>query len=146
MIFDFLQALSRVDDGMRSWLGEDLVHGQTLILYLLIEKGDATPSRLAEEMNLSRGRMSHLLDDMEGDDLLTRKPDPEDGRGYLVQLTPKGRGQAKRARDLVVGLEAALLESLGQAGCAMLLEQLGRVASLRAPGPDSATGPAPEEK
>jgi DNA-binding MarR family transcriptional regulator len=130
MILQLLQALSRVDKNISSWLGEDLLRSKTLLLYILLEKGATSPSALAEVLDLSRGRMTHLLHDLEEDDLVKRSADPEDGRAFLIHLTAKGSGQAKKARAAIVGFEAEAKDELGDTGFLLLIEQLERLSGL----------------
>lgn len=46
---------------------------------------------------LSRSRVSCLVDELEGQALVERLRDPDDGRACLAHLTPRGRAALKRA-------------------------------------------------
>jgi DNA-binding MarR family transcriptional regulator len=54
-------------------------------------KGGLTPGRLLESVMLSSGGMTGRLDKLEKAELIARKPDPNDRRGVVVELTAKGR-------------------------------------------------------
>jgi DNA-binding MarR family transcriptional regulator len=87
------------------------------------------PQRLSElgrHVLLSQPALSRLIDRLAERGLVERRPDPADGRGVRLALTPAGRdlqhGVGRRhARDVARALSAALtsaelaqLEALGQ--------------------------------
>jgi DNA-binding MarR family transcriptional regulator len=49
-----------------------------------------SPSSLYSRLERSSGGMTKILKRLEEQGFVTRSPDPEDGRGSLVALTPKG--------------------------------------------------------
>jgi DNA-binding MarR family transcriptional regulator len=53
--------------------------------------------QLGQQVVLSRSRVSRLVDDLEADGLVERRPDPDDGRATLACLTPKGHHAFRRA-------------------------------------------------
>jgi DNA-binding MarR family transcriptional regulator len=67
-------------------------------------------SQLAALTNASLSRLSHLMTRLEQQGLVTRKPDPTDGRFTLATLTAKGYkklqasapGHVEAVRDLVI--------------------------------------------
>ncbi|MGH8926227.1 MAG: MarR family winged helix-turn-helix transcriptional regulator [Acidimicrobiia bacterium] len=54
-------------------------------------------TELSEQVVLSRSQVSRLVDEMVEGDLVTKQPDPADGRATLALLTAKGRGALRRA-------------------------------------------------
>jgi DNA-binding MarR family transcriptional regulator len=52
---------------------------------------------LGDRVVLSRSRVSRLVDDLEQNGLVARRPDPDDGRAILACLTPEGRQALRRA-------------------------------------------------
>jgi DNA-binding MarR family transcriptional regulator len=50
-----------------------------------------TPAQLAEMAGVTRATMTGLVDTLERDGMVTRKPDPEDRRMLFVELTPRGQ-------------------------------------------------------
>lgn len=61
---------------------------------------------LGERVVLSRSRVSRLVDDLEADGLIERRPDPSDGRATLACLTPTGRAAFRRAAPVYLrGIE-----------------------------------------
>jgi DNA-binding MarR family transcriptional regulator len=51
----------------------------------------STPGRLGAELGLSSGAVTARLDKMEEAELIRRRPDPDDRRGVVVELTDRGK-------------------------------------------------------
>jgi DNA-binding MarR family transcriptional regulator len=74
--------------------------------------GGRTIETLAGGLRLSHSRTVRVVDRLEREGLATRAPDPTDGRGVLVHLTPAGRNAGQR----VLAARAAALEwAVGEA-------------------------------
>lgn len=56
-----------------------------------------TPGELSRGLYVMSGTLTHQLDQLEEAGLVTRKPDPSDRRGVLVQLTARGKDQIEAA-------------------------------------------------
>ena len=69
--------------------------------------GGRTIETLAGGLRLSHSRTVRVIDRLEAAGLATRSPDPADGRGVLVALTPAGR----RAGQHVLEARATALET-----------------------------------
>jgi|SRR5579871_1546 len=67
---------------------------------------------LAADERVKRPSMTRLVRDMERDGLLRRAPDPNDGRGVLIKLTPKATALFKIARATKIAMVADYLRSL----------------------------------
>jgi DNA-binding MarR family transcriptional regulator len=86
-----------------------------------------TPSELAEALLLTTGGMTVRLNRLQGAGLIERLPNPRDGRGVLVQLTPLGKELAEDALATLLDTQAASLGTLApseQAALANLLRSL----------------------
>lgn len=57
-----------------------------------------TASALAERMLVDKGQVSRMIRELEGLGLIGRSPDPNDGRSFLLSLTPLGRERLAEAR------------------------------------------------
>ena len=73
--------------------------------------GPLTPSALAEDLLLTSGGMTVRLNRLQAAGLVERRPNPRDGRGVLIHLTPAGKELAEdalasllRAQSEIVGL------------------------------------------
>lgn len=73
-----------------------------------------SPKRLGEALLFSSGGLTKLLERLEARDLVTREPDPDDGRGVLVGLTPTGKALGEEAMNAHRVNEAALIAPLSQ--------------------------------
>ncbi len=74
-----------------------------------------TPTRLAAELVLTTGAMTHRVDALVQAGLVQRFADPADRRSSLVGLTEQGKDTAVRAMAAHLAGEAALLGSLDPA-------------------------------
>jgi len=70
---------------------------------------------LAADERVTRPSMTRLARDMERDGLLRRAPDPDDGRGVLIELTPRAIAVLDAARAAKIGLVADYLTALAPA-------------------------------
>jgi DNA-binding MarR family transcriptional regulator len=64
-----------------------------------------SPTELCKSAMLSSGAMTNRLDRLEAAGLVTRQPDPDDRRGLIIELTPKGKALVDQA--IVARLEEA---------------------------------------
>jgi DNA-binding MarR family transcriptional regulator len=138
--------LFRIADLAHAELGRGL-HGYKLppgwfdVLAALRRAGDPfelSPTALMHAMMLSSGGVTKRLDRLVEARLVTRRPDPDDRRGVLVRLTPRGRQLIDRALVEHVANEEELLEALTAAEQGQLDDLLRRLLAGLEPG-----GPAP---
>lgn len=89
-------------------------------LSVVVFAGPLQIGALAAAEGVAAPTMTRLVDGLERDGLVTRGPDPLDGRGVVVRATAKGtrilqRGRARRVETLARGLrtlEPAELDAL----------------------------------
>jgi DNA-binding MarR family transcriptional regulator len=86
-----------------------LAHGA--LLGRLDREGVSSVSRLAEAERVRPQSMAQTVADLEAAALLSRRPDPEDRRRALVELTPRGRETLEADRRDRVGWLAGAIES-----------------------------------
>ena len=70
------------------------------------------PSELAETLLLTTGGMTIRLNRLQTAGLIERLPDPRDGRGVLVRLTPIGKELAEDALATLIDTQSASLGTL----------------------------------
>ena len=76
----------------------NITQGRFLVMMLLMEKADpacpraTTPAEIADLASVSRATVTGLLDTLERDGFVVRRPDPKDRRQMSVELTAKGQG------------------------------------------------------
>ena len=86
-----------------------------------------TPSSLKSRLLFTSGGLSNLLKRLEASGWIARSDDPEDGRGVLVSLTPKGRKLADAAMPDHATAELSLLQGLSAAERKLLAGLLARM-------------------
>lgn len=88
-----------------------------------------SPSQLMQETMVSSGTMTNRLDRLEELKLITRQPDPNDGRGSLVSLTALGMKKVDAALDHLIESEQTFLTDLSKAEQSELADLLSRLAA-----------------
>ena len=78
---------------------DDLTPSQTAVL-IRIANGPASTSELAGAERVRPQSMATTLAGLDRHGLITRKPDPDDGRRQLITLTPQGRKRAESGRKV----------------------------------------------
>jgi DNA-binding MarR family transcriptional regulator len=71
-----------------------------------------SPTQLYQALMRTSGAMTHRLYRLERAGLITRVPDPEDGRGMLVELTRQGVELVDEVAPAHLGNERSLLAAL----------------------------------
>jgi len=79
---------------------EVLTPSQTAVLIRLIKDGPASTSQLAGAERVRPQSMATTLTGLDRHGLITREPDPEDGRRQLITLTSVGRRHAENDRKV----------------------------------------------
>jgi len=85
------------------------------VLAALRRSGDPyqlSPGALMQETLVTSGTMTNRLDRLEELKLITRQPDPDDGRGSLVTLTASGMRAVDKALEGLLEQERELLKGL----------------------------------
>src|SRR6476646_9466310 len=72
---------------------DDLTPSQTAVLVRIAKNGPASTSELAGAERVRPQSMATTLAGLDRHGLITRKPDPDDGRRQLITLTPQARGK-----------------------------------------------------
>jgi len=101
-----------------------------LALKALADAGGSLPlGQLAERLSCVKSNITQLVDRLEADGLVARKPDPRDRRTRLAALTPAGRKACKEGTRVQRAAEDRLLATLSQAEARQLAALLEKVAS-----------------
>jgi hypothetical protein len=102
------------------------------VLAALRRAGDPyqlSPSVLMQETLVTSGTMTNRLDRLEELKLITRQPDPADGRGSLVTLTASGMRAVDMALEGLLDYERKLLTGLTREERTALAELLSTLAA-----------------
>ena len=102
-------------------------------LSVVVTAGPIGIGALAATEGVAAPTMTRLVDGLQRDGLVRRRPDPNDARGVLVEATATGRrvltkGRQQRVRTLIDGLTGLTNEELADIGRgAELIERVTRV-------------------
>jgi DNA-binding MarR family transcriptional regulator len=115
-----------------------LTRDEWRVLAALADCGTVKTSRVIDHTTLEKMQVSRAVQRLEDAGLIDRKPDPDDGRGWLVGLTGGGRALYKKIVPVVAARETFLLDALEpverQALDAALSKVLERARLLNAQG------------
>lgn len=82
---------------------------------LSIDPKKGTPSTsLGPKMGMESTSLSRILKNIEEKGYIERKPNPNDGRGVLIYLTPLGLEKRKDSKEVVLRFNDAAKESITQ--------------------------------
>jgi DNA-binding MarR family transcriptional regulator len=88
----------------------------TGFVLLNIDSEEGTPSTaLGPKMGMEATSMSRILKSMEEKDLISRKPNPADGRSVLIRLTPFGIEKRKDAKHAVINFNNSVFSRFEKA-------------------------------
>ena len=99
------------------------------LLHHLAEAKEPLPlSELAQHQNCVRSNITQLVDRLEKEGLVRRRPDPQDRRSVRAALTPAGEQAYQKAKRALAEEQRAIVQSLSSGDAASLrgvLDQLG---------------------
>ena len=94
------QSVARMYNEEAKQFNSTMAVGFTL---LSIDPKTGTPSTaLGPKMGMEATSLSRILRSMEEKGLIERRPNPDDGRGVLIHLTPFGLEKRKDSKDVVL--------------------------------------------
>jgi DNA-binding MarR family transcriptional regulator len=91
------------------------------------EPHQLSPGQLMQETLVTSGTMTNRLDRLEELELITREPDPSDGRGSLVTLTRAGMRAVDSAMEDLLENERELLQNLSAKDREVLADLLSKL-------------------
>lgn len=104
-------AIGRINRRIRP-TRDGISHGLVSALGSIVRVGEIRPGDLARLEVVAAPTMTRLIADLEARGLVTRRPDPNDGRSFFVAATEAGVDAIRRARFERAERVAALLETL----------------------------------
>ena len=100
-----------------------------LILISLKARPVSNQRELAAAIGIQGATVTHHLDAMEADGLLTRERDPANRRVHVLTLTKKGEATFERLRGAAAAFDRRLRAGIPEADLAQLAELLDRLAA-----------------
>ncbi|WP_424135728.1 MarR family winged helix-turn-helix transcriptional regulator [Roseomonas chloroacetimidivorans] len=94
------------------------------VLACLTDADGLSVGQLADMALMKQPSMTKVLDRMEAEDLVRRKPTPEDRRRVLIHITPKGRARVKPVLAAAHQHQQEKLAPFDEAERAMILRAL----------------------
>ena len=134
----FLHLLRTGDEAFRvteeNFHAKGLSQGRFTVLMLLYDKACGktnvlTPAQLAEKAGVTRATMTGLIDTLERDGMVTRRPDPSDRRQLSVELTPVGTAFLNKMLPEHFRRIAALMTALTESERRTMVRLLGKIAA-----------------
>lgn len=108
----------------------NLLQGLVLTALLFEDRGDLTPSQLAETFQTSRGNMSHIISHLEYKGWVKRSVNPDDARQFRIELKPEGKKKALSLIKFYDKIQSEFEDSLGQSACLKSIETLNRLVAV----------------
>ena len=106
------QAVARMYNEEAKEFDSTMAVGFTL---LSIDPKEGTPSTaLGPKMGMEATSLSRILKSMQEKGLIKRKPNPNDGRGVLIYLTPFGLQKRKDSKDKVLRFNEVVKENVSE--------------------------------
>jgi DNA-binding MarR family transcriptional regulator len=103
--------------------------------------GGLRPTKLADQVGITKQSVNDLLGHLEGHGYLVRVPDPADGRGRVIRLTAKGQRLERTINAQAQAAETQIADILGTRRFAQLQSALEELADgfTELTGEDEAT-------
>ncbi|MFM7017298.1 MarR family winged helix-turn-helix transcriptional regulator [Flavobacterium sp.] len=104
------QAVSRMYNEEASKFDGSMAIGFAL---LSIDKENGTPSTyISNRMGMEPTSLTRTLKTLEEKGLITRKKNPEDGRGVLIYLTPLGKEKRELSKETVLKFNETIKKNI----------------------------------
>ena len=100
-----------------------------LVLISLKSRPGSNQRELAEAVGIREATLTHHLNAMESQGLLTRRRDPANRRVHLVELTEEGEAAFVRLRGAVVAFDQRMRDGIGEQELAGFRDILHRLES-----------------
>ena len=97
-----------------------------LLLYLKLEGDNVEPSVIADFMYMPRQPMTSMLDGLQRQGFIERKPHPSDRRKILITLSQKGANFANGVLSSIRAIEEEAMRKLSNDDLARMMSLMGR--------------------
>jgi DNA-binding MarR family transcriptional regulator len=131
-VFQTSRVARRIEVSLNAALSQEgLTFSESLMLAaIFLEKKTVRPSELARAFETTRGNISHTLSSLEAKRLIRRRIDPEDARGFQLELESTGRRRAARVVGILDRMQSQLESEIGLAKLETMLRQMNAVEQL----------------
>ncbi len=107
--------------------------GSMAVGYILLnidQENGTRSTALGPKMGMEATSLSRILKSMEEKGLIYRKPNPQDGRGVFICLTPFGLEKREDAKDAVLTFNQSMYENISQEDLDAFFRVMNRVNEL----------------
>lgn len=108
----------------------DMTPVQYALLVVMNECPAVDATRLSELISIDRATIGNVVHRLEAKGLVTRKPDPNDGRAKRIFVTPAGRKMIKAINAVRANISRRILAPLKQADRRMLMKLLEQLVDI----------------
>jgi len=131
-VFQTSRIARRVEASLNALLKhEGLTFSESLMLAaIFLEKKRVRPSELARTFETTRGNVSHTVSSLEAKCLVRRRIDPEDARGFFLELEPAGKRRAARVAGILDRMQTLFEEEIGASKLETTLRQMDAIEKL----------------
>jgi DNA-binding MarR family transcriptional regulator len=105
-------AVTRMARRLRQEAGTDLSPSQIAALATIERHGPLSPSEVADRERIKRPTATRVVRMLQGEGLIERVQDPEDGRASILSITSEGRALLRRLRARKTAYLAQRLDRL----------------------------------
>lgn len=96
----------------RKLAGKGVTTAEWVLMRVLYDVDGLAPSRIADQLGMTRGAISKLADRLIDKKMLTRAENPEDQRAHTLSLSRRGRDLVPELAQLADENDAALFRDL----------------------------------
>jgi DNA-binding MarR family transcriptional regulator len=89
--------------------------------------GEMTMGELSEQLMVTSGNVTGLIDGMTADKLVKRRPHAADGRSIIISMTPTGRNLFAKVRAALSKWMGEAMEDMGDAEIEQLVKLFGKL-------------------
>ena len=126
-----LRGREKVMGPIRGMLADvGITEQQWRVLRVLTEEGRQDPTQIAHKACLLLPSLTRILQKLEEKALIQRRPDPDDGRKQIVEVTEAGAGIIRDNLSTSIGLTRQLRDQMGADRFELLLDLLNELDTL----------------
>ena len=127
IIFELSKAENKIKNHMQKKIKEKGVlisAGQSGVLFLLEKANKLKMSELGRLLKIDNSAITRVVDRLEKNGLVTREPNPDDRRQFLISITDKGRTDIKVVGKVANETNAAIREGFSDEEISVFLRVL----------------------
>lgn len=124
---DFMQSLTELMKTNAFKEVKTLIEGENALLFLLLQQKSMSPSDIAHDLGITRGRVTSLINSLSEKEFIDVSISSEDRRSFNIDLTPDGE---KFILPKVQNAESyfdKMITSIGQEKTKFLIELINEI-------------------